>query len=202
MASSDTYTGPDPAAEKKFFGGSSAPMSGGMFIAIGLAVVGVGLSIFAIVSAGSADDHAGHVEKSVTKLGEAHDALVKKVKEDHEWVVVQLATKAAAVDVEAAIVLLTAKADQSVVDKLSTELKASGKATDSRVTRLASDLLLKADAKAVNRIARKVSKANTRLDNLVNLNKLIEVAPVVAPPPPPPPAAAPPPAKAPPAAPK
>lgn len=191
--SEDTYTGPKVDPEGKFFGSPTSPMNGGMFVVIGLAVLAVVLAIVGIVMANSADDHAGSVEKSVYKLGEAHNALAKKVKDDRDWAVAMLATKATATDVEAAIVILTAKADQSVVDKLSAELK--DKASSRSVSDLASDLLMKADKKAVDRIARRVRKIDKRFDNLVGLNKLIEVAPA---PPPPAPAPLPPAAKAPP----
>ncbi len=174
----NTYTGPNIDSEKKFFG-AGAPMSGGLFVAIGLAVVAVVLAIVGINMANNADTHATSIEKSVSKLGDAHDALAKYVHEEHDWVVARLATKATATTVDEAIATLTAKADKSVVDKLTEELKT--KASSSTVTRLASDLLMKADAQAVKRIARRVQKMDTRVNNLVDLNKLIEVAPAAPP---------------------
>ena len=186
MASpNDTYTGPVIENENR---SSSTP--GGVFLAVGLAVLAIVIAFVGIWIGNSADGKAVAVNVRVTKLQtESNESWAKQLKWNEKAAAELAAQSTRTDDLEFAVNKLQTKAEQKLVDQLVLEMK--DKASNTRVEELASNLLNKADKKAVDRIVRRMGGMTKRVDNIVNLNKLIEVAPVApaAPPPPPAPAA-------------
>lgn len=169
----DTYVG--PVIEND--GGRSSSTHGGVYVAIGLAVLAIAIAFGGIWIGNSADNKAVAVDNRVTKLKAESDAAWKVQVKWNKETEADLAYAATRTDLlEAAVDKLKTKAEQKLVDQLVEEMK--GKASNDRVTELASELMNKADKDAVKRIVRQVRKMDKRVDNIVNLNKLIEVAPV------------------------
>jgi hypothetical protein len=190
----DTYVGPAIDSE----GRPSTTTPGGVYVAIGVAILAVVLAFVGIWVGTSADSKAETTNARVTKLQDETTAAWQKQFKWNDATAAELAAQSTRTDeLEVAVDKLQTKAEQKLVDQLILEMK--DKESVTRVNELASGLLLKADKKSVDRIVRRMGGMTKRVNNLVELNKLIEVAPVAAPAPAPAPAdpVSPPPAEAP-----
>ncbi len=157
---------------------AKAPVHGLVYAAIAFAVLALIVGFSGIWIGSVADSKAETVDGRVTTLNKAHDALAKKVTDEHDWTVAQLALKATATDVETAIETLNTKADQSVVEKLTAEM--ADKANSADFKKLAGDLLLKADKKVVARLVRRVNSIDGRLKILESPNVPVTPTPPAA----------------------
>lgn len=178
MATEHTYTG--SAIENEDRPNSSTP--GGVYIAIGCAILAIVLAFVGIWIGSSAGTKAETVDGRVTKLqAEATEAWKKQLKWN-DATAAELAAQSTRTDLlEVAVGKLQTKAEQKLVDQIILEMK--DKSSVARVQQLASDLLLKADKKAVDRIVRKVNKMNSRL---IAVEGIVLPKPAPAAPPPPP----------------
>lgn len=176
MATEHTYTG--PAIENEDRPNSSTP--GGVYIAIGVAIVALVIAFVGVWIGSSAESQAKSVDGRVTKLQTESDAAWKVQTKWNKETEADLALAATRTDLlDVAVGKLQTKAEQKLVDQIMLEMK--DKSSVARVQQLASDLLLKADKKSVDRIVRRVRNMDKRVENIVSLNKLIEVAPVAPP---------------------
>lgn len=179
----NTYTG--PAIENE---GRSTSTPGGVYVAVGVALIALIVGFIGIWVGSSADTKADGVNNRVTKLqNESTESWAKQLKWNDKTSI-QLAAQATQIDLlEVDVAKLASKAEQKIVDRLIEEMK--DKASVTRVRDLASDMLNKADKDAVNRIVRKVNKMNSRL---IAVEGIVLPKPAPAPAAPPPPPVAPP----------
>lgn len=192
MSEERTYTGPRGPNDNVNDPPLNQPASGASVLAIVGAVLAVILAFVAMWMANSADNHAGSVENKVTELRKDHDEFAKATIKKVNAIQVELARDATEITLlNAAVAKLQSKAEQSVVDQLSSELK--GKASKASVQDLAAELLNKADARTVRKLSRRLDKYSTRLTVVedIVLPKPAPEEPAPAPAAPPPPAASP-----------
>lgn len=172
MATEKTYTG----AEDSFFnGGSKSSLA--MIVGSAALVVGILAMVVALVgwsSTTALNDTITETNGAVAAAKMNAEAFASATVRKINSVEVRLAADATRLTViETKIVNLESK---SVVADLAKELR-EGKASKYSVDVLRNEILDKADAKTVRRLARRMGKFDTRISNIVELNKLVEVAP-------------------------
>lgn len=167
----NTFTGPrGPQDSVPDSDPIKPPTSGGTFLAIGMGLLAIILASIGIWSAANADNHSLQVDGRVTSLAGEVSTNQKAQGKWNKWAEGELAREVTEVTLlNDAVAKLQTKAEQSVLDKLAEEMKGADKATNRRVTILASDLLTKADDKTVRRLSRRIGKFNTRLVAVENI---------------------------------
>ena len=172
MATEHTYTG----AEDSFFNGGKKSAAIG-FAAIILAALAMILAVLAWMSASSVENFAQAVATDVSGLAKSQAETAVVNNDRFQQVAVRLANQATQLTLMGeAMVKLESK---SVVAQLADELR-KGKASKAEVSSISSQLFDKADKKSVDRLARRIGRFDKRINNLVELNKLIEIAPPAA----------------------
>ncbi len=147
------------------------------YAALIIAILAVIVAIVGIVLANSADDHAGAVGGKLVALDKKHGEFVEETVRVVKNIRVELSADATAIaDLGKAVDKLESK---SVVADLAKELR-EGKASKVSLEILRNEVLDKADAKTVRRLAKRMGKFDSRINNIVELNKLVEVAPAPA----------------------
>ncbi len=133
------------------------------YAALITAILAAILAVVGIVLANSADDHAGAVDKKVVALDKKSAEFAKVTIDKLNAHSVELSADATAISV------LNDKVEKleskSVVAALAKELR-EGKASKTSVDILREEVLLKADAKTVKRLARRLNGFNTRLTTI------------------------------------
>lgn len=172
-----TYTGPNP--EDEFFGGKKLSLE--IFIGAAALVVAVLAMVVGIVvwsRTTSLGESLAVTTDNLAKESSSNVSFEKDVLKNFGLFQVRLAADATRLTIlDGKVEKLESK---SVVADLAKELR-EGKASKVSLEILRNEVLDKADAKTVKRLARRMGKFDTRISNIVELNKLVEVAPAAPP---------------------
>jgi len=159
--------------ESEFFNDSKKSVAIG-FAAIILAALAMVLAVLSWSSASSAGNFAQAVATDVSGLAKSQAETAVVNNDRFQQVAVRLANQATQLTLMGeAMVKLESK---SVVAQLADELR-KGKASKAEVSSISSQLFDKADKSTVKLLARRIGRFDKRISNIVELNKLVEVAP-------------------------